>query len=218
MPLPQISGRNVDRVLIDEGNYPAALIRIYHIGRIESDFLDDSGKKQGPAHKVILAFEVDCRTEEGSENNHIVTTNELTYSLGEKANLGKLIRGWLDDKFNPGSLQLEDLLGRDCKVYLDHEKSKKGKAYVKVARLKPATKEFSPRSDVFWWSITDDLQLLDTKVPDWIKTKAKASVEGLLAGHQQQERTSTSLAVTDETRTNGHMVGQAVGSTGDIPF
>jgi hypothetical protein len=217
MPLPQMSGRDGDRVLIPEGNYPAALIRIYHIGRIESDFLDDSGKKQGPVHKVILAFEVDCRTGEGSEKNHVVTTSELSYSLGEKANLGKLIRGWLEDKFNQSTLQLEDLLGRDCKIYLDLEKSKKGKNYIKVSKLRPAAKEFSPKSDVFWWSITDDLQLLDTKVPDWIKNKAKASVEGSLAGHQQQQ-TPTSSVVIDETQTNGHIALQSVGRTDDIPF
>ena len=224
MPLPTMTGTDFKKELIEEGNYMSALIRVYHIGKFESSFVGDDGKKKDPQDKLILAFEVDCPLEDDSEKNHVVYTNDLTASIGERANLGKMARDWLGNQFNPATFRIEDMLDRPCKIYLSHETSKKGNVFVSIDKIKPAPRDFRPKMNSFWWSITDDLQLTDTRVPAWIKNKAKLSIEGVKAGHipsesqAAYEKLDSKMADQfDATRVSGHAVN-TTSNGDDIPF
>lgn len=149
--------------------------------------LVDLGKQndswQGEAkiiHKIRLAFEIpkyrfkytdsDGKEQEGPS----VIGDKFTLSMGEKANLRKLIEEWFGKKFpsNEAAAQfdLEKVVGHVCMINVVHTE-KNGNTYANIGSLSPYMQEMGPppAPELDPIIYTDGNADVFEKLPDWIK-------------------------------------------------
>ena len=181
-----------------EGSYAGSLCRVQYFGTHVNE--DQKTGKKYDVHKIAIAFEIDYR-EEGQEKNRIISTGyPMTFSLGAKANLTKLIKPWLASKFpdpeSPDGLDWEMMMDLPVMVSVAHEtrKNKDGqeKTYDRIAGLSMPPKGMPPfqaTQDQYTWSITNDLDLAiaeELKMPNFLIEFAKQSREYLQAKAQKE--------------------------------
>lgn len=172
-----------------EGTYAGWLCRVQYFGTHIAE--DQKTKKPYDVHKIALAFEIDYR-EEGQEKNRIISTGyPMTYSLGAKSNLRKLMKPWLGSRFpepdDPNGLDWEMMMDLPVMVSVEHEtrKNKEGieKTYDRISGLSMPPKGMPPlqaTQDQYSWSITSDLDMKlaeELKMPNFLIEFAKQSKE-----------------------------------------
>lgn len=124
------------------GNHIARLYKIVHVGTIQDTY---EGKPR-EINKIALTFELSSELHqfrEGEPDRPWSVSREFTFSMGEKANLRKMVEGMigvaLQDE-EATSFNIEDLLGKACLLNVVHKKNTVGKTYAQIAGASPLPK------------------------------------------------------------------------------
>lgn len=125
-----------------EGTHLARCISFIHIGTIMDEYLGEARE----FNKIRLTFELPQETKvfkEGEEAKPLVISQEYTLSMGEKANLRKLVEGMIGKSMVDGEADLfdvESLVGKACIINIKHKTSKAGKERAEIASAAPLMK------------------------------------------------------------------------------
>jgi hypothetical protein len=162
------NGEGFDRELPGGGLQDAVCSKIFDLGKHQNRF---NGNLQ---HKILVVWELAETMKSGKfVGERFVQHKEYTLSLNEKATLRKDLEGWMcksipEDKARDG-IDLEKFIGMQCTLTIQHETSKSGNEYAKVAAVAPVTKH---------------APMLEAKLPadwcpDWIKQKMDEGASSL---------------------------------------
>lgn len=130
------TGSEGDFELVPEGQQVACLVAIIDEGT--QDIKPGTHNKEWTkAHKVLLIWEALETTKK--EGEPFLIAEEYTFSFDAKANLRKMIQGWLGKTFPDNTeydwaapVEQGGILGRCCLLTIEHNTSAKGKAYAKL--------------------------------------------------------------------------------------
>ena len=116
-----------------EGMWPAVCVDVVDLGLEASPW--------GDLHKIRIVWELACKMEDGRP---FTAGAKYTLSLGEKANLYKILKSWRGNKdFTADELRkfdVENVIGKSCQLVITHTE-KEGNIYGNVtAVLKPDPK------------------------------------------------------------------------------
>lgn len=169
--------------LTPAGNHIARLYSVIHIGTLEGEYMGNSKQMD----TVRLGFELPNETKvfkEGEEPKPFVVSQDFTLSLGEKANLGKLVRGMRGEAWGPNFDEEQDiteLIGTACMLNVIHKTSQAGNEYAKIEGAAPLPKgiEAPPASNPPF--ILDFQENWDQArfegLPEFIRTKIQSTPE-----------------------------------------
>ena len=130
------------RILPPEGTHLARLVRILHLGTIQEEYMGEMKEM----NKVDFMFELvdELHTfKEGDEPKPFVISKELTLSMGEKANLRKLIEGITGKSMVQGEadgFDIESLLNKPCLITVKYKTSKAGNERAEITTASPLMK------------------------------------------------------------------------------
>lgn len=139
--MPLIAPKAV-RILPPEGTHIARLIRILHIGTIFEEYMGEEKEM----NKIDFTFELPEETrvfKDGEDAKPFVISKEYTFSMGEKANLRKLVEGIVGKSMVQGEADLfdvEGLLNSTCLITIKHKISKAGNPRAEIASASPLMK------------------------------------------------------------------------------
>lgn len=187
------------------GNHVARLYQIIHVGTVPTEW---QGEKRKVA-QVRLSFELCNEKKEFKEGEGekpiAISTRFLTFSMGRKANLRKLIEGMLGVSLydeEAASFDLEGILGRACLLNVVHTEGTNGVTYANVQGASPLPRGLEAPEMVNEAKLIDintvDIAAIE-ELPEFIKEKMYASDE-------YAARTGKSQEVAEEL------------SADDIPF
>jgi hypothetical protein len=136
---------------------------------------------------VRLGFELPLETKvfkDGEDPKPFVISQDYTLTLGEKANLGKLVRGMKGEAWGPNFDEEQDitaLIGTACMLNVIHKISAKGNPYAKIESAAPLPKGMeapAPVNAPFLLDYNDNwsLEKFET-LPDFIKDKMRPTPE-----------------------------------------
>jgi len=135
-----------DYEIVPAGNHAARLFKIINIGTIDTGFLKDDGSPKIQP-RVRLYFEIGnkMKTYKDKEGNEVTKpfaiSTEVTLSLYKGALVAKLrtiaeaILGKALTDAEAETYDIEQLLGKACMVQINHEKTKDGNDYAKLATV-----------------------------------------------------------------------------------
>lgn len=98
-----------------------------------------------PQAQIRLVFQTDQMKDDGTP--HYLSTRWMTIKMGEKANLGKLLRDWLGEDFpspqerKSGWKLKANLEGRSAYLTVEHEEDKEGRTWARIKRVRPGKVE-----------------------------------------------------------------------------
>lgn len=176
------SGKNISTgPTIEPGMYQAICIWAIELGTQKREW--QGTEKLVP--QILLGFELEetFKDEEGKDRR-FVRSIKLTNSLGEKANLRKLLVSWRGVEFTPEELEcfeLSRILGKHCMVTLSQKTSKAGKTYITIESINPLPKGMpkmeGPENEIIDFGIEDASGPLMEKLPEWVQNVIKESEE-----------------------------------------
>jgi hypothetical protein len=179
------------------GNYVARCFQIIDLGTQVEVYNGDT-KEQ---HKIRISWETPTETkvfkEELGEQPYIVS-QEYTLSLGDKANLRKMLVSWRGKDFTEEELQGFDilkLLGKPCMIQVIHKTSKSGNQYITIGSVANLPKgiecpeQINPSVSLSFENWSDEIF---NTLNDFIKDKIKDSKE------YQQRTNPNEHTVSDE--------------------
>lgn len=115
-----------------EGQFSAVCVDVIDLGHRVEQF---QGKPPRVVQKCALVF----ITNTTGETKDIAT--ELTVSMGEKANLRKLLEDWRGKSYTPEQAELgvplDKLVGHPALVTIEQKRSAKGRTYAKLKTVTP---------------------------------------------------------------------------------
>lgn len=167
------------------GNHVARLYSIMHLGTLPGEYMGEPKETD----TVRIGFELPNETKvfkEGEAPKPYVISQEYTLSMGEKANLGKLIRGMLGTPWNPNedTEAMEDIyqyIGATCLLNVVHQTSKTRNVYAKIISAAPLPKGFEAPAEVnppYLFDLEDNWsEEKFNAFPDFLKEKIKSSNE-----------------------------------------
>ncbi len=117
------------------GSFQAVCYAVWDLGYQKVTW-DGQEKKQ---HKVAISWEINktIQSEGEYKGKRFVISNRYTLSLGDKANLRKLLEGWFSKSFKDYEkvgFDLEQLIGKNCLIGIVHTENK-GKTYANVSTV-----------------------------------------------------------------------------------
>lgn len=170
-----------DFELPPEGVERAVCIAIYDLGSHMNKGFE--GKAPSLERKVRLTWElVDTTMKDGKP---FVIGEKYTMSLGEKANLRKLLKQWRSKDISEAEqkrFDIECMLGCGCQISIAHNPGKGDKAnriYANLASIMPLPRGLpvpSPVNPFSRYSISDG-QNFPPEMPDWIKKEIRSCHE-----------------------------------------
>ena len=197
---------STQRELIPAGNYIARCYQMLHIGTVMEEYM---GEKK-PMNKVRIGWELPTELKVFSEEKGeqpFVISQEYTLSMGEKANLRKMLASWRGKDFTEEQAKCFDitnLIGVPCMVNIIHKLSKDGsKTYQTISSVTPLPKgincpEQINKTAILQYDDFDDV--LFNSLPDFIKDKVKLSAEyneminpNSAQGHEGKDETDDDL-------------------------
>jgi hypothetical protein len=107
-----------------EGVWPAVCVDVVNLGMEDSPW--------GPLHKCRIVWEISALMPE--TGNRFIQGQKYTVSLGEKANLYKMLKVWRGKDFTADELSafdLENIFNKPCQLVIIHTE-KEGKVYGNV--------------------------------------------------------------------------------------
>lgn len=171
------------------------------------------GSQYGPLHKIMLGWELP--DEQMKDGRPFTVSGWYTWSMGEKANLRKLLEGWRGTPFGENDFRgerrfnVKDIIGKPCLLTIVHE-HKGEKTYANVSHASKLMKgQKAPpliNKPVYVWLLRDlfDPDAFDS-LPDGLKTKIMQSPEY--------------KTIIGANPTNGHASeNPADGMNDEIPF
>ncbi len=117
------------------GVWPAVCTKIIDVGTQTEEYQG----KVSSSRKLIFVWEIDS-DERMADGRPFTVQKWYTASLGQKANLRKLLLAWFGKVPEPGSFDLTKLLGRPCQIQVVHEPGKDGDVRAKVQSVMPLSK------------------------------------------------------------------------------
>lgn len=172
------------RELIPSGNYVARCYKMIQIGTVEE--IINGEKKQ--LQKVRIGWEFPNDQKVFSEEKGlqpISCDEEYTLSMGDKANLRKMLASWRGKDFSPEEAKAFDvtkLVGVSCMVNIIHVQSKRdaSKIYSKIGSVSSIPKGIQVPAQINKTFILSydsfDYEKFNL-LPDFIKDKMKTSTE-----------------------------------------
>jgi len=172
------------RELIPAGNYIARCYQMLQIGTVEEEYKGEKKMQE----KVRISWELPTELkvfDEAKGEQPLVISKEYTLSLGEKANLRKVLASWRGADFTEEqakSFDITKLLGVPCMLNIIHTPAKADptKLYETIAGITPMPKGVvcPPQmnfSQVLSFDSFDE-KFFDS-LPEFIKTRIQSSVE-----------------------------------------
>lgn len=181
----KITKKVVERIPpVAAGSYLSTCIGVIDLGEQREKFPGEKVEKY--VNKVVLIFELDGETVEvdGESKPRWIST-ELTASLNEKSNLGKILSAWVGEEFNAeyaasGQFDLQKLAGRACILNVSVKEKDDGDAYNKVTGVSGLPKGIpapGANSETMVFDIDErDEAVLET-LPGWIQEKIRKSTQ-----------------------------------------
>jgi len=154
-------------------------------------------------HQVCFTWEIPAERieiEKDGEKKDLprVVSKITTLSLGEKANLRKMLQSWRGKAFTPEELKgfdLKNVLGAPCQILVVHNKGADGKTYANVDSVMPAPKGVELPQDTenpkVYFCIADSDGAIPESVPEWQVNKIKMSKEWDVEDLQYDEDATT---------------------------
>lgn len=136
------------RVLPPEGTHIATCVRIIHIGTVSEEYMGE----EKLMNKVELMFELPDELhvfKEGDDAKPFVIAQKYTLSMGEKANLRKIVEGMIGTTLTQeetSSFDIESLLGKACLITIKYKTSKAGNQRAEIATASPLMKGQSAKT------------------------------------------------------------------------
>jgi len=170
------------RTLIPAGNHLARCYSMVELGTILEDIKGDEKYLQ----KVRIGWELpeEMRVfDEAKGPQPLAIHKDYTMSLGEKANLRKMLDSWRGIALTDAeakSFDLTKLLGKACMVNIIHKTSKKGNQYEEISSVTPVPKglkvkdQINPTVELSYDNFDDKLFQMQ---PEFIREKMKGSLE-----------------------------------------
>jgi hypothetical protein len=224
--MPIIASTNsTTRELIPAGNYVARCYQMIQIGTV-NEIINGENKL---LEKVRIGWEFPLELKTFNEEKGpqpIVVNEEYTLSMGEKANLRKMLASWRGKDFTPEeakSFDVTTLLGKGCMVNIIHKQSQKDatKIYSKIGSVSgiPKGTTVPPQaSKTFLLSYDDfDFTKFDT-LPDFIKDKMKTSLEFASLTTLNSKQTAAVNNIPAPIRNETGNVIPSIELTDDLPF
>jgi hypothetical protein len=181
--------QKTERKLPEAGASVGVLFSIVDEGTQKTNW--DNEEKWTP--KMRLAFELPDQTDEfeveenGKRtkiNKPMVVSIELTKSLGEKANLRKLLEQWRGQTFTKkelASFSLKTILGKPALLTLIHKTSQQGREYCAIAGASKLPKGLkapaSTANEHVYYEIEQREGGQFKDLPEWLQEKIRASRE-----------------------------------------
>lgn len=162
------------------GNHVARCVRVIDLGLQK----ETRGQYVGRInHKLMLTWELPTEThvfdeKRGPEPFHV--SSELTVSLGEKANLRKMLESWRGRPFTPDELEafnVGKLMGAPCLLNVVHKKATNGNVYGNVAGVTPLPKGLPcppAISPLVCYEVEMKRNEVFQALPEWIQNKIAA--------------------------------------------
>lgn len=168
--------------LVPSGTHIARCYSMVHIGTVKEDYMGE----QKQLNKVRLTWELPTETkvfDEKKGEQPFSISREFTLSMGESANLRKILEGWRGKGFTEEEAKRFDitkLLEKPCMVSVIHKVSKGGKQYAMLSSVSALPKgiEVPPQINktfCFSWAAFDQDQF--DKLPEFLRNKMIESVE-----------------------------------------
>ena len=132
---------------VPEGTYMARCVQIIDLGTHYSKMYKNESRK------VMIRWELPGETytdQDGNESPRLVHAT-YTMSLGDKANLRKMLEGWRSKKFTEEELQgfdLSVLIGLPCMVTITHSQGNNGNTYANVSAVAALLKDMQAPAQV----------------------------------------------------------------------
>jgi len=187
---------------VPQGTHSAVCVGIYDIGT------QHSAKYTSWSESVVITWQLpSLRIEIDGDDLPRVISNTYTLSLGEKANLRKMLEGWRGRAFTPVELDgfsVSKLLGVPCMMQIIH-KSGKGanasKVYANIGSIMPIMKgspTVIPEGDTVLFDIDTNGPggVIPETFPKWIQEKIKESKEYVEAVETHVEQPTAGVADT----------------------
>lgn len=163
---------------IEPGTYAAVCTAIIDLGEHYNKTYDNYSRK------ALFQWEIpDEQIEIDGEMKPRVISETYTASLGEKANLRKMLESWRGLQFTADELagfDLENVLGVPCMINVIHtENPNTGKTYAKIAAVTRLPRNFPPvtpsaKPTIFSLNDGDALEKIE-RYPEWIQKRIKES-------------------------------------------
>lgn len=178
------TNNSTPRELIPTGNYVARCYQMVQIGTVKEVINGDLKVLQ----KVRIGWEFPndkkVFSEEKGEQPYVFS-EEYTLSMGDKANLRKMLESWRGKGFSVDeakSFDITALIGKTCMVNIIHVPSKKdpSRIYSKIGSVSSVPKGLTVPPQVnptFVLSYDDFSYDKFNSLPDFIKDKMKTSSE-----------------------------------------
>ncbi len=170
----------INRVIAPEGTHHAICVGLVEVGTVDSEWQGETKN----LHKIRLTFELPDELHDfNGEEKPLVVSQEYTLSMGEKANLRKLVEGIIGVAFHDEeaeSFNIEELLGKNCLLAIKHKESKTGNKYVIISSASPLMKSMKDKKPfnpikVLTYEKWDAEYY--SSLPDFLKDAMKATPE-----------------------------------------
>jgi hypothetical protein len=172
---------------IEAGLHLARCYKMIFVGTVQESMVINGKPTVKTLKKVRVGWEFPemkkvFKEEKGEQP--LVLEQEFTLSMGDKANLRKMLESWRGAPYTDEQAEKVDitkLLGQPCMINLTHKKSQNGSVYEQIASVVPVPKQMkcppqiNPNYELNYdeaWS-----QEKFDALPDFIKDKMKTSVE-----------------------------------------
>lgn len=168
--------------LVPAGNHVARVYRILHLGTAPETYMGE----EKMMNKIMIGFELLNETKVFKEERGpepYVISREYTFSMGEKANLRKLIEGMYGVALQDSEADAFDvlsLIGEPCLLNVIHKKSEKGTTYAQTQGASPIPKGMTVppafnKPQVLEYGNWDETYFMS--LPDFIKDKYAKTAE-----------------------------------------
>jgi hypothetical protein len=212
MPLPRTNAAPPREIPTAEP-HQAVCIGHYHIG---SQHSEKYGKDDD---QIVLSFALlDCRRSDGSY--FYVSTFPLTLTYDDRANLTKLLKGWIGRVPAMGEeFDTSTLLRKQCFLTITHNQGSEGGTYANIAgvmALPKSVPELRYDEDFNDYSPIDPSKPIPEWVPQSIARKIRASTEWVAVhGEPPKGNGQQNGAANGHANGNGH---SAVSQSGVQPL
>jgi hypothetical protein len=177
-----------ERPNIEPGMHAARFYLLADLGTHEEEQRNDKGEDVvRSVHKVRFGWETPDATavfDEAKGPQPFVLGQDYTLSMNEKANLRKMIEGFLGVKFKTQKeadlFDISTLIGRECMLNVTLVESKKGKTYPKVQGVTPLVRGIkvgAPYNEPVVYHTSAGKGGTFTKLPEWMQDQIKTSAE-----------------------------------------
>ena len=163
------------RELLPAGNHHAVCYGVIDLGTQNGEYMGTPKK----THEVMVCWEIPALTIEIEKDGvkkimPRVKSRRFTLSLGEKANLYKMLVSWRGRAFTTEELagfDVFNLIGANCLLNIIHV-VKGENTYDNITGASPilaGMTKLKPKTDIWQYYIPEDQMKIPEVIPDWIK-------------------------------------------------